>query len=112
MPHLVAVSDVVLVGLVGFAGVVVTAVGGIVVAALGRDVKQRGRTVAKTVDEFETSWRRRGELLDGLGADLDRAHARIDASERREAECQQKLAAMATRVAELEARGERRRRAQ
>lgn len=102
MGHVVALSDVTLVGLLGFAGVVVTAIGGIIVAALGREVQNRRRTVNRTVADFEDAWAARGRLLDGLGADLDAAHRRIADLERREDECQAELAVAHARLDELE----------
>lgn len=103
MPQLVAVSDVVLAAIFGVVGTVVTVLGTIVVAAIGRGVKDRQATVNRTVDDFESAWSRRGQLLDGLGQDLDAAHRRIDEGERREQLCQDRLA-------KLEAIVERRKR--
>ena len=110
MSQLVALSDAVVVGMLGVAGVAVTAVGGIIVAALGRDVKHRRETVNRTVADFEAAWSTRGRLLDGLGADLDAAYARIESLEVRESACQERLSAALSRLDELEASVERRRR--
>lgn len=108
--QLVAVSDAVLVGMVGLAGVVVTALGGVIVAALGRDVKNRRASVNQTVEDFEAAWARRGQLLDGLGSDLDAAYSRIASLEQREHTCQESLAEALIRIDTLEGIIERRRR--
>lgn len=110
MAELAAASDAVLVGALGVVGVLVTAIGGVIVAALGRDVKNRRETVSRTVDEFEAAWATRGRLLDGLGADLDAAHARLLSLEERESACRDRLAEALGRIEELETAVEPRRR--
>lgn len=99
---LVAISDAVLVGIVGLAGVVVTALGGVIVAALSREVQNRRTTVNRTVADFEELWNSRGRLLDGLGADLDASARRIALLEEREHHCQERLDEAHQRITELE----------
>lgn len=110
LPPLVAVSDAVWVALIGAGAGGVAVVGTVVVALLNRDTKQRQTTVNKTVDDFESAWTRRGQLLDGLGDDLDAAHRRIATLEQREDECQAELADSRRRLDELEGIIERRNR--
>lgn len=98
-----------------------TVVGGVAVAAIGafsviiaamlqREAKTRDKTVDEKTEtvvqqivDFEAAYKRRTELLDGLGADLDAAHRRIAYLEDRDDVCQDELAAAVARIAKLEA---------
>lgn len=100
--RLLALSNEVSVALVGVVGVVITTAGAVVVALLNRELGKRRSNVNRTMDDFEQAWTRRGELVEGLSADLDVLGHRLVAVEQREAECQVRLNDALARIAKLE----------
>ena len=103
-------TDSVLVAAIGVVGTTITAAGVVVVALLSRDVNKRRKAVNETVVNFQAAWKERGELLDGMDADMRRLREslgetkrRAEEAERREKDCQRRLTRVERRLDQLEA---------
>lgn len=118
MPGVLAVSDAVIVGLLGLAGVTVTAAGAFLGIWVTRETKKQDSKVNRVVSEFEQEYEARGRIIDGLRADLhverdrrdelekrcDRLEARADRADDREHDCLDALEYAHGRIAVLEER--------
>lgn len=91
---MLALAESTTTGLLALAGTLFVTVGTVTVAYFARSTRQQSEQAKGTVSEFQEAWQRRGELLDGLEADLAWSLGQITLLREREQECRERLAAL------------------
>jgi hypothetical protein len=113
-----ALSDTVIAGLFGLAGITVTAAGAFLGIWVTRETRRQDTKVNKVVSDFEAEYESRGLLIAGLRSDLaverdrraeletrcDELEARADRADQREHHCLDALEHAHGRIAVLEER--------
>lgn len=95
---MLALSEAATTGVFAVTGIALTTAGVIIVALISRDTRRQGEVVNRATSEFEVAWKQRGDLLDGLEADLAWTVKRLGIVEAREKECRERLTALETAV--------------
>jgi hypothetical protein len=92
------------IGLLTFAGVLVTTAGGVITAILTKESRSQNKKAKEVVNDFETAWESRGKVIDGQQEDIEALNKRLVRVEEREQNCLEALEFTHHRISVLEAK--------
>ena len=81
----------VVLGVLGFLGVAVTTVGGVITYGLNRDTAKRERVVRRTTEDFEGLWQSSRDIMKAQSRDIDYLKQHASEAEDREVDCRRRL---------------------